>query len=543
MVPAQVQPGDVLAGKYRVERVLGQGNMGVVVAASHVDLAQRVALKFMLPGAAAQKEHRERFLREARASVRLRSQHVAKVLDVGTLDGETPYIVMELLDGADLAQTLSKSGPLSFASAIDYVLQACEAVAEAHAAGVVHRDLKPANLFLTHDVGGAPCIKVLDFGISKSAGTDLTLTQDAQALGSPLYMSPEQMNSSRDVDARSDIWALGIVLYQLVAGVTPFHADSIQALCARVLMGTPTPLAELRPDAPAGFEAVIHRCLERDRERRFRSVAELAAALAPFASAAGIGYIQRISRVLGVAVLAPSALGASTGGAALPAATSSTVVMPSPGAAGTGPAALSGSSPAIASTGPAALSGSSPSTGAASYSGPLAASNGAIAPGADPAAGGAGTLGAVAATAPHLAGSGSNVGASQGFPGAAAPAPKKAPLVLAAVGGALLVAAIGVAVLRPWASPAVAGADPTAHPTVSSGPTPTAPDVVPAGTVAPSAHATAAPSSQPTAEVSATASAASAAPVATAKLTGVKPAVKPTSAPTSKPGVSYDDRR
>ena len=136
-----------------------------------------------------------------------------------------------------------------------------------------------------------------------------------------------------------------------------------------------------------------------------------------------------------------------------------------------------------------------------------------------------------------------NVGASQGFPGAAAPAPKKAPLVLAAVGGALLVAAIGVAVLRPWASPAVAGADPTAHPTVSSGPTPTAPDVVPAGTVAPSAHAAAAPSSQPTAEVSATASAASAAPVATAKLTGVKPAVKPTSAPTSKPGVSYDDRR
>ncbi|APR77728.1 Serine/threonine-protein kinase pkn3 [Minicystis rosea] len=300
MVDTPVREGDVLAGKYRVDRVLGTGNMGVVVAATHVDLGQRVALKFMLPGKENGPEQRQRFLREARAAVRLRSQHVARVLDVGTLENESPYIVMEFLEGRDLADTLRARGPLPFDEAVEYVLQACEAVGEAHAAGIVHRDLKPANLFLTVDVGGLPCIKVLDFGISKFSDADMTLTQEAQALGSPLYMSPEQMNSSKDVDARSDVWALGTILYQLVAGKTPYHADTVQQLCARVLFGQATPLADLRRDAPPGFEAVIARCIERDRERRLSDVAALAAALAPFAPSRASTYVARVARVLGI---------------------------------------------------------------------------------------------------------------------------------------------------------------------------------------------------------------------------------------------------
>ncbi|WP_437671182.1 protein kinase domain-containing protein [Sorangium sp. So ce131] len=294
---ALVGPGDILAGKYRVERVLGSGNMGVVVAATHMGHGQLVALKLMLPGRTAGPEQRERFLREARAAVRLRSQYVARVLDVDALQNGAPYIAMEFLDGQDLAALLQVRGPLPYHEATEYVLQACEAVGEAHAVGIVHRDLKPANLFLTEDVSGSPCIKVLDFGVSKLVG-DLTLTNNSQALGSPLYMSPEQMNSSRDVDARSDLWALGVSLYQLVAGRTPFHADTIQALCTRVFFGRPTPLGEYRSNTPPEFEAVILRCLERDPERRWRDVAEFAAALVPHAPAGARMYAERVSRVL-----------------------------------------------------------------------------------------------------------------------------------------------------------------------------------------------------------------------------------------------------
>jgi serine/threonine-protein kinase len=293
-----VRPGDILARKYRVERVLGAGGMGVVVAATHVELGQVVALKHMLCGKDASTEQRERFLREARAAVRLKSHHVARVLDVGADEDHAPYIVMEFLEGQDLAALLAARGQLPFEEAAAYVLQACEAVGEAHAAGIVHRDLKPANLFLTHDVSGAPCVKVLDFGISKLAGTDLALTSESQALGSPLYMSPEQMSSSKSVDQRSDIWALGIILYQLVAGSTPFHADTLQALCARVLTGAPTPLGHHRNDAPPGFEALLLRCLERDRDRRFRDVAELAAAMAAYAPPHARVYAERVARVV-----------------------------------------------------------------------------------------------------------------------------------------------------------------------------------------------------------------------------------------------------
>jgi serine/threonine-protein kinase len=297
-----VNPGDILMDKYRIDRLLGMGGMGVVVAATHLGLQQRVAIKFMLASKIAAREQYERFVREARAAVRLKSEHVARVSDVGTMESGAPYMVMEYLDGRDLSAVLADRGPLPITEAIDHVLQACEAVGEAHAAGIVHRDLKPANLFLTTSAGGADCIKVLDFGISKTADSELALTQETAVLGSPLYMSPEQMRATKDTDARSDIWALGVVLYELLTGTTPFHADQVQALCARVFFGEPTPIGTLRSDVPPGLEAAIMQCLEKERARRWRNVAEFAAAIAPFGSERASGYAERVAGVLGIRV-------------------------------------------------------------------------------------------------------------------------------------------------------------------------------------------------------------------------------------------------
>ncbi|HTB76104.1 MAG TPA: serine/threonine-protein kinase [Polyangiaceae bacterium] len=215
-VTAGVRQGDILARKYRVERVLGAGGMGVVVAACHLQLHQKVAIKFLLPEALSNAEAVERFAREARAAVKITSEHVARVIDVGTLDTGAPYMVMEFLEGHDLAQWVRLRGSLLLEQAVDFVLQACEALAEAHALGIVHRDLKPANLFIVRGADALHAVKVLDFGISKAAGLEVALTRTAAVMGSPLYMSPEQMAASRNVDARTNIWAMGIVLYELL---------------------------------------------------------------------------------------------------------------------------------------------------------------------------------------------------------------------------------------------------------------------------------------------------------------------------------------
>ena len=284
-----VQPGDVLDGKFRVDRILGEGGMGIVVAATHVALGQRVALKFMLPRALASADNVARFEREARAVVRLRSEHVARVSDVGRLGTGAPYIVMEFLEGQDLDQVLESHGALPIETAVDYVLQACEAIVEAHSLGIIHRDLKPTNLFLTTKMNGKALIKVLDFGISKSsAADDLSLTSTTQIMGSPNYMSPEQLRSARNVDARTDIWALGAILYELITRQVPFVADSVTQLTAMVVTEPPRPITDLRPDIPPDLAKAIMKCLEKSRDGRFQTVIELAAAIAPFASADGI---------------------------------------------------------------------------------------------------------------------------------------------------------------------------------------------------------------------------------------------------------------
>jgi eukaryotic-like serine/threonine-protein kinase len=320
-----VQVGQILAGKYRVERVLGQGGMGVVVAATHLQLGQQFALKFLLPHMCQHAEAVVRFAREARAAVQIQSEHVARVSDVGTLETGAPYMVMEYLQGSDLSEVLRARGPLPIPEAISFVLQACEAIAEAHALGIIHRDLKPANLFLTRRRDGSPLVKVLDFGISKALQDTLasnapSVTSTAAIMGSPLYMSPEQVRSSKSVDARSDVWALGVILQELLTGAPTYEAETASALMAMIAADPPTPLRQRRPDAPPQLEAAVLRCLEKDRERRMPNVAELARAIAPFGPYEARASVERISRVLGEATHPHSAPAPTfePGGAVLP---------------------------------------------------------------------------------------------------------------------------------------------------------------------------------------------------------------------------------
>jgi eukaryotic-like serine/threonine-protein kinase len=306
-VAALVRPGEVVGGRYRVERVLGEGGMGLVFAAVHVDLGHRVAIKLMLPGRQRETEARERFLREARVVVRLRSEHVARVLDFGAETrgpgaAPAPYVVMEYLEGLDLDRLLSEQGPPSIPDAVGYILHACEAIAEAHSLGIVHRDLKPANLFLTRRVDGTPCVKVLDFGISKltsMARVDGSLTQSNAAFGTPLYMSPEQMRSAKNVDARADIWSLGVILYQLLTGHLPFDGESITELCLRIVETDPLPPRSFRPEIPDEVEQILFQCLQKKPVDRWPSIAALAAALAPFGPPALGEYAERIARIAG----------------------------------------------------------------------------------------------------------------------------------------------------------------------------------------------------------------------------------------------------
>jgi eukaryotic-like serine/threonine-protein kinase len=281
--------GQVIAGKYQVQGVLGEGGMGVVVSAWHLGLEQRVAIKLLLAHMRqSDSSALERFQREARAAARIQSEHVCRVLDTGHLDDGTPFLVMEYLEGSDLSDELVRRGRFEPAEAVRYVREACVALTHAHQAGVIHRDLKPANLFLVQRADGVRMIKVLDFGVSKSISStgapNLTLTKTSAMVGSPIYMSPEQLNSSKDVDARTDIWALGVILYELMAGRTPFYGESIAQLVNAVLNTEPETLANLNIELPAGLEQVMRKALSKSRDQRYSSARELYNALGPFAS-------------------------------------------------------------------------------------------------------------------------------------------------------------------------------------------------------------------------------------------------------------------
>jgi serine/threonine-protein kinase len=299
-----IREGELLAGKYRVERTLGAGGMGYVVAATHEQLGQRVAVKLLVPELCENEESVTRFLREARAAVRIQSEHVARVIDVGELPSGGPYMVMEFLNGRDLAEVLDQPQQLEIAQAIDYVLQASEAVAEAHSLGVIHRDLKPANLFLTQRPDGSPLVKVLDFGISKAISPEdsaidaPSLTATHSLLGSPAYMSPEQIRRPKTVDARTDIWSLGSILYELLTKEAPFQADTPLALLAAVVSDPLPRIRDRRPDIPAELEAVINKCLQKNPADRYQTVAELAEALAPFAARTSLPSVSRIAGIL-----------------------------------------------------------------------------------------------------------------------------------------------------------------------------------------------------------------------------------------------------
>jgi serine/threonine-protein kinase len=296
-----VHVGDLLAGQFRVERLLGAGGMGLVVAAVHVPSGGRVALKLLLPEQADRPEIVARFLREARAASRIESDHVARVSSVGTLGTGEPYMVMELLTGSDLQKVLAARGPLPVQVAAEYLLQACEAVAEAHARGLVHRDLKPSNLFLTTRADGSPLVKVLDFGISKATGEEApldSLTTTTAVLGSPHYMSPEQIRSARSVDRRTDVWSLGVVLYHLVTGAFPHEGETVSGLLAAIVADRAVPLRARNPELPESLERLVMGCLHKDPARRVGSVARFAAALAPFAPPEARASAERAARTL-----------------------------------------------------------------------------------------------------------------------------------------------------------------------------------------------------------------------------------------------------
>ena len=308
---AGVRAGEVLAGRYRVDKVLGVGGMGVVVAAHHVQLDTQVAIKFLLPSMLNKPEAVMRFAREARAASRITSEHVARVFDVGTLENGAPYMVMEHLDGGDLSTWLLERGPLPTELAVEFVLQACVAVADAHGLGIIHRDIKPANLFCVRRSDGQFLIKVLDFGISKlsdlgPAGAVGSATQTSALMGSPHYMSPEQMRSSRDVDARTDIWALGVVLYELLTAKTPFSGETFAEILIHLATLPPPPLREARPDVPEVLERVILKCLEKDRADRHANVADLALALLPFGPRRARASVDRIAGIIRGAGLSAS---------------------------------------------------------------------------------------------------------------------------------------------------------------------------------------------------------------------------------------------
>ncbi len=296
MVEEAVRPGDTIAGRYRVGAVLGQGGMGVVVLATDGQLGREVAIKFLLT-TRLDDESFHRFLREARSTAQIASEHAVRVYDWGRTDRGEPFIVMESLRGEDLSAKLKRDGALPVVEVADVGIQACLGLAAAHAGGIIHRDIKPGNLFLEERTDGTHQLKILDFGLAKPMSSG-PMTASNRLMGSPTYMSPEQISTPSEVGPRTDVWSLGVVLYEALTGERPFRGETVIAVCADVMNRDPTPPSELVPEIPRALDEVVLRCISRDPEQRFVDVAELAEALCPFASPAFLAAGARVRRVL-----------------------------------------------------------------------------------------------------------------------------------------------------------------------------------------------------------------------------------------------------
>lgn len=279
-----IPEGELLGGKYTVERLFAEGGMGIICLGRHVQLDQPVAIKFLRRAMTGRPSIVQRFLNEARALAALRSEHVVRVMDVGQLASGRPYLVMEHLEGAHLEALLQRDGPLHVELAVSYVLQVCQSLAEAHALGIVHRDIKPENLFLWSGGPRRDTIKVLDFGLAKRLGPAqaLGVTGPQEGLGSPCYMSPEQISTPQSVDSRTDIWSLGVVLYQLLSDRLPFDGNSLVEVLSHILTAAPQPLIEVAPDLDPELDAIVGRCLAKSPEARYQTMSELAEALTAY---------------------------------------------------------------------------------------------------------------------------------------------------------------------------------------------------------------------------------------------------------------------
>jgi serine/threonine-protein kinase len=306
--------GTIVAGKLRVVRELGVGGMGIVYEVEHELTRHRRALKILHARAAQEPNAVARFLREASAAARIGNPHIAETFDAGRLETGEPYLLMELLEGETLDQRLHRLGPIDPTELVDFIQQACDGVQAAHDVGIVHRDLKPENLFLTTR-DGASFIKILDFGISKfdSVRTGaLGVTTEGVLIGTPYYMPPEQVRGEMTIDAKADVYALGIILYECAAGVRPYEARTVEHLAVLIHEGKAMPLAERNPSLPAAFCATVHRAMAVDRDQRYPTARELAEALGPSRSASapppGARSLHPLHRLLpsGRVVIRPS---------------------------------------------------------------------------------------------------------------------------------------------------------------------------------------------------------------------------------------------
>jgi serine/threonine-protein kinase len=312
---ADVKPGMVIGGKYRVEREIGRGGFGLVFRAVHLQLQQVVAIKILTEGEGNDvdwNQDAQRFQREAQATAALRGEHVVRILDVDALETGAPYIVMEYLEGQTLHHVTHARGPLSVREAVDIAIQMCAALAEAHSAGIVHRDLKPANVFLAQMPAGGNVVKVLDFGVSKVGGGSMSsdgLTRTGAVIGTVAYMAPEQMLDAKRVDGRADLWSVGQILYEALTKQTPFGPQAAPTLVNAILTKPPTPITSLRPDVPPQLDAILMRCFEKEAGRRFQTASELGTALAELATPASrpaLEYLYRAPPPSGAAAPGPN---------------------------------------------------------------------------------------------------------------------------------------------------------------------------------------------------------------------------------------------